>query len=136
DSVEQAARRSSITGVILSNEWFDAFPVHLLERSETGWIELGVSWDGEQFYEQPLPELTSAAQSFLNQAQLQHLPIGMRIEWNSHMADAVAQLGEWLERGFVITIDYGDTQEALYHPSRNRGTLMCYWRHQHSENPY
>jgi SAM-dependent MidA family methyltransferase len=41
-----------------------------------------------------------------------------------------------LERGFVLTIDYGYLAEELYAPHRREGTLLCYYQHQASENPY
>jgi len=39
-----------------------------------------------------------------------------------------------LERGFHLAIDYGYQEREFY--ARPRGTLMCYWRHQVSENPF
>ena len=39
-------------------------------------------------------------------------------------------------RGFVITIDYGHLAADLYSEQRYRGTLMCYYEHTTSENPY
>jgi SAM-dependent MidA family methyltransferase len=41
-----------------------------------------------------------------------------------------------LERGFILTIDYGYLAEELYAPYRREGTLLCYFQHQVSENPY
>ena len=50
---------------------------------------------------------------------------------------------EWLEgvsrtlrRGFVLTIDYGYEAAELYHPERREGTLLCYFRHTTSPDPY
>ncbi len=41
-----------------------------------------------------------------------------------------------LNRGFVVTIDYGYLAEDLYSEERHRGTLMCYYEHTTNENPY
>ncbi|MDP2952868.1 MAG: SAM-dependent methyltransferase, partial [Chloroflexota bacterium] len=41
-----------------------------------------------------------------------------------------------LERGYVLTVDYGHEAPELYAPRRPRGTFLCYWRHMTSENPY
>jgi SAM-dependent MidA family methyltransferase len=41
-----------------------------------------------------------------------------------------------LKKGFVLTIDYGYLSKELYAPHRKEGTLLCYYRHQTSENPY
>jgi SAM-dependent MidA family methyltransferase len=41
-----------------------------------------------------------------------------------------------LERGYVLTIDYGYTAADYYSPARSRGTLTCYYRHTQMNNPY
>jgi hypothetical protein len=41
-----------------------------------------------------------------------------------------------LKKGFVLTIDYGYPSKELYAPHRKEGTLLCYYRHRASENPY
>jgi SAM-dependent MidA family methyltransferase len=38
-------------------------------------------------------------------------------------------------RGFLLTIDYGDTARKLYTPYRRHGTLASYFRHQFTEQP-
>ncbi|HEY9205680.1 MAG TPA: SAM-dependent methyltransferase, partial [Candidatus Methanoperedens sp.] len=45
-------------------------------------------------------------------------------------------IGATLKKGFVITIDYGYPSYELYQEYRNRGTLMCYFRHTANENPF
>jgi len=135
-SVEAAAAEEMVTGVILSNEWFDAFPVHVLEKRGERWREIGVAWEsGSQcFVERYLPELTPAAAAYLAEKQ-PALPSGTRIEASPAAKQAVASLARMLQRGVVITIDYGDTDEGLYQPSRRDGTVMCYYRHQAHANP-
>ncbi len=39
-----------------------------------------------------------------------------------------------LKAGFHLAIDYGYLDREFY--ARPRGTLMCYWHHQLSEDPY
>jgi SAM-dependent MidA family methyltransferase len=41
-----------------------------------------------------------------------------------------------LERGYVLTFDYGHEAEELYAPWRTNGTLMCFYRHNASHDPY
>ena len=38
--------------------------------------------------------------------------------------------------GGSLTIDYGYTNEEFFSQTRNRGTLMCYYRHNVSEDPF
>lgn len=133
-SVEEAARHKQIEGVILSNEWLDAFPVHIAEKTKTGWQEVWVKNDPAGFRED-IGEVTPELGSYLEALDM-NLPQGMRIEVNLAMQQAAQDVSRLLKKGFVITIDYGDLQEELYHPSRKRGTLMCYYRHQAHDNPY
>ena len=50
-----------------------------------------------------------------------------------HWTETIARR---LTRGFVITIDYGYLAEELYASRRREGTLLCYFQHRVSENPY
>lgn len=136
-SLAEAARHETVEGVIFSNEWLDAFPVHLLQQEKDGLHEVGVYWDVEakQFAEAYLPEPMQAIQVFLQEEPL-HFSARMRVEINLGMRQAIGDVSRLLSRGAVITIDYGDEQQELYHPSRNRGTLMCYHQHHAHDNPY
>jgi SAM-dependent MidA family methyltransferase len=58
-----------------------------------------------------------------------------------NLADISIDATEWIGRiaaslkaGFHLAIDYGYLNREFY--ARPRGTLMCYWRHQVSEDPY
>jgi SAM-dependent MidA family methyltransferase len=64
------------------------------------------------------------------------LPEGYRGEVNLAMEDWTGQLASALDRGFVLTIDYGQLAPDLYAPQNNQGTLMCYYRHVVSSDPY
>jgi SAM-dependent MidA family methyltransferase len=48
------------------------------------------------------------------------------------------EIGRKLDRGFVLTLDYGYPASELYTPHRvaGGGTLMCYHRHRASVDPY
>ncbi|MGG1661716.1 class I SAM-dependent methyltransferase [Brevibacillus sp. NRS-1366] len=133
-SLEEAANQRQIEGVIVSNEWLDAFPVHIAEKTKAGWQEVWVTDGGDGFLE-GLNEVTPELGRYLESLDMT-LPAGMRIEVNLSLQQAAKAVSRLLKKGFVITIDYGDLQEELYHPSRKQGTLMCYYRHQAHDNPY
>ena len=40
-----------------------------------------------------------------------------------------------IDKGFIVTIDYGLPAKELFHPDRGGG-LQCYYRHTMSDNPY
>lgn len=44
-------------------------------------------------------------------------------------------MGDWLQRGAALLIDYGFPQREFYHPQRAEGTLMCHFRHHAHSQP-
>ena len=54
---------------------------------------------------------------------------GYRGEVNLAMEDWTGQLSRALDRGFILTIDYGQLATDLYSLQNNQGTLVCYHRH-------
>jgi SAM-dependent MidA family methyltransferase len=50
--------------------------------------------------------------------------------------DWIATVAEKLDRGYVLTIDYGYPAQRYYQPSRSQGTLQCYYQHSHHNDPY
>ena len=61
---------------------------------------------------------------------------GYRTEINLNVHEYLKQLDRLLREGFVISIDYGYPARRYYAADRNRGTLLCYHKHQASQNPY
>ena len=48
----------------------------------------------------------------------------------------MAEVFETLDRGFTLSIDYGELSKDLYSSKYSSGTLMCYNQHQYTNNPY
>jgi SAM-dependent MidA family methyltransferase len=61
---------------------------------------------------------------------------GQKAEVNLRALDWMEHVGRSLRKGFVLTIDYGYLAHELYAPYRRDGTLLCYFKHRVSENPY
>ncbi len=131
-----AADWSITAGCYLSNELVDAFPVHLVEKQAGALREVFVvnrpgGGFGEELREPSSPALAEHFQ-WLGTGPLE----GNRAEVNLAAPDWLRQVGRQIERGFVLTIDYGYPAEELYALHRRSGTLMCYHRHQADANPY
>ncbi len=62
------------------------------------------------------------------------LPRGYRAEINIDATQWIQEVGEALQQGWVMTIDYGYSAAALY--SKRSGTLACYHRHRVHHCPY
>lgn len=112
-------------GVVLSNEFFDALPVRLFEATGRGPVEIGVRWNGEAFEE-----------VHLGIASIDGAPEEGRFEVNPRAYPTMRTLCRIIERGGVLTFDYGYPQEQLWAPWRTTGTLLCFYRHTAHEDPY
>jgi len=123
-----------IKGCILSNELLDAFPVHLIEM-EDQLKEIYVNVDNDHIHETKGNPSTDALHDYLNEFSIK-LPKGYRSEINLEIKDWLRSVNEVLSEGFVLTIDYGYPASDYYSDERNRGTLLCYYRHQVNEDPY
>ena len=125
----------SITGCIVSNELVDAFPVHVVVVEGRDLREIYVAWDGERFVEVTGEPSTPQIPSYFDRLGIV-LPEGYRTEVNLEALGWIRQVAAKLSRGYVLTIDYGYTADEYYSPERRRGTLLCYYRHTSSEDPY
>lgn len=125
----------SLTGLCLSNELVDSFPVHRIQLTAHGLEELWVDYRDGRFVEclKPLSSDRLAA-------HLRHIGSdwteGYRTEVNLQAVDWMTQVAQRLARGFVVTIDYGHTVQDLYSIDRKRGTFLCYRHHAVHENPF
>jgi SAM-dependent MidA family methyltransferase len=63
-------------------------------------------------------------------------PDGYRSEINLAALDWLSIVADRLERGYVLTIDYGYPASRYYNPRRSQGTLQCYYHHRFHDNPY
>ncbi|NET55181.1 MAG: hypothetical protein F6K47_02965, partial [Symploca sp. SIO2E6] len=63
-------------------------------------------------------------------------PDGYRSEVNLAALDWLNSVAKRLQRGFLLTIDYGYSAERYYLPARHQGTLQCYYHHRHHDDPY
>jgi len=149
----------SITGCFFSNELVDALPVHQVMVKDQALQEVYVRLQNFDPVSQILREGTdsfnSAPPQFaetigsLSTPDLQHYfdplnidlsadayPEGYRTEVNLNAIDWLQTVAQRLQRGYVLTIDYGYPARRLYNPARTHGTLQCYYRHGHHSDPY
>ncbi len=121
------------SGVIYSNELFDALPVHVVSRRGSGVAEIlvdatdqGFSWvEGE-------PSTLALAEYVDHHAP--GLAEGRQIEVNLAALDELERMATALEHGSVLTIDYGYTAAEIARDRFPNGSLMSYQRHQTQED--
>lgn len=137
ESVEQLDE-SATTGIFFSNELIDSFPAHLVRYEAGVWKERRVGISSEpkagafEFQETEIPE-----GDLKKEIERWKIP-----EINEYTTEVNLEAGAWmrdvgaaLERGFVVTVDYGYPADLLYDRNRIEGTLTCYRKHRKSYDP-
>jgi SAM-dependent MidA family methyltransferase len=125
ESVEELRERS-IKGWIFSNELYDALPVVRVVGSERGLEEMRVGVDGERFIWMRVaaPE---AYREYLSSFHVA-LEVGQIAEISFAAAPLHRRLARSLERGRLVSFDYGHAASVLYHPlARRNGTLAVHF---------
>jgi SAM-dependent MidA family methyltransferase len=115
-------------GIVFSNELVDAFPVQRVTMRNGKLRELYVGMDHKNFVwveydpDQPVQEYCERAGLRLAKGQI--------AEVNLEAGNFLLRAASLLERGFVITVDYGDERDALLNsPHRFDGTLRAFRGH-------
>jgi SAM-dependent MidA family methyltransferase len=128
-------REMNITGCFLSNELIDAFPVHRVVMKGGELREIYVDLDKGGFQEVLNNPSTPEVEQYFQRLGIT-LPEGQRAEVNLEALRWLQGVAQGLERGFVITIDYGYPAQELFSPVRSEGTLLCYRGHRTLSNPF
>jgi len=121
-------------GCLLSNELLDSFPVHRVVCRGGQLEEIYVLLRYGRFGETARPAGDEISTYF---AALGIMPgDGCTAEVNQRAVDWMRSVAGALTRGFVLTFDYGYPAQELYAPWRRDGTLLCFYRHNPSTDPY
>ena len=124
-----------VTGCILSNELFDAMPVHRIVMRGGRLLEVSVTLDRGRIAEVEGSPSTIGLEKRLADEGIT-LAEGQRAEVCLAVEPYLKEASQALERGFVLTVDYGHPAPELYSPARKGGTLRCYYQHTVSASPY
>ncbi|MCC5637563.1 class I SAM-dependent methyltransferase [Nostoc sp. CHAB 5844] len=143
---------NSITGCFFSNELVDALPVHqfILQAGELREIYVTLSSLVEKDENYPLlkgefdevigetstPQLKKYFDLIGINLSANIYPDGYRSEINLAALDWLSIVADRLQRGYVVTVDYGYPANRYYNPRRSQGTLQCYYQHRYHDNPY
>jgi len=130
-------------GLHFSNELLDAMPVHLIVSqcgsglsapTDCAWLEKFVTLDGDMFgfVDQPITDQTL-------RDHLQKLPVrpeDYQTEVNLAALDWIDNVSRKLDRGYVLTIDYGHPRDEFFAPHRSAGTLQVRAQHRLLQSPF
>ncbi|MGB2692078.1 MAG: SAM-dependent methyltransferase [Thermodesulfobacteriota bacterium] len=124
-----------VTGLVISNELFDALPFHRLKFSSGELKEILITLkDGdltETIDEPSTPELEEYFRKIDRDfREDQEFEISLRAE------KILNEIHRVLRKGFVLTIDYGYLANELFSLERMKGTYKCIHKHVVNETPY
>ncbi len=134
----------SVMGCLFSNELVDSFPVHRVKIENDNLKEIYVTLNGEDegtpFTEitddLSTPQLDQYFQDMGINLPSKDYPDGFETEVNLAIIPWLETISRCLQKGYLLTIDYGYSAEKYYQPKRNAGTLQCYIQHQRHNDPY
>jgi len=119
-------------GCIFSNELIDALAVHRVVMQTDGLKEIFVGLRDGKFVDVIAPVSTCAINEYFS-SQGTTLQEGQQAEAGLEACDWITEVGRRLERGYVLTIDYGHPAAELFDEHHMRGTLLAYRQHRVSE---
>jgi len=122
-------------GLVLGNEVLDAMPVNVVLKNER-WIELGVGFSEQKFQWVEWSRDSDAVRGIQRIDADNGLENNYCTELNLNFGPWCKSLAQSCEQVVVLMIDYGYEQRQYYHPSRQSGTLMCFYQHRSHPDPF
>ena len=122
-------------GCVFSNELIDALPVHRVVMRGSALQEIYAGWSHGKFMDVVAPVSTCAINEYFA-TQGVTLREGQHAEAGLEACDWITEVGRRIERGFVLTVDYGHRAPELFDERHMLGTLLAYREHRVSEDFY
>lgn len=122
-------------GVIIANELLDAMPAQRFRLLPDGPRLLHVAWENDRFAWREIPAPAAFAALLESRIDPTALPPGYTSEINLQAEAWVRSMGQLVDAGVLLVIDYGFPRAEFYHPDRSGGTLMCHYRHHAHADP-
>ena len=121
------------SGVVFSNELFDAFPVHLLKMQASQLRELYVDVDTNGDFTWLLGAMSEDSSRVLQSFERHGIELGegQILEVNVEVENWLRKVSAKMTNGYLVTVDYGvDTPGS----ADQIGSLRGFWRHQFVED--
>ena len=127
ENLEALAAESPV-GVFFSNELVDAFPVRSIAYCSGKWLEQYVDVKSEALAWVDLPIEDADLMQVMDALALPTIE-GYTTEINLRAREWIREVGRALNRGYVLTIDYGYPASVYYAAFRLHGTLTAFVKH-------
>jgi SAM-dependent MidA family methyltransferase len=121
------------TGCVIANEVVDNFAVHKIVMSENAMMEVFVGHNNG--FVEVLRPAPAVLKDYFRNLNVE-LPGGFCTEVNLQAIDWIKNISSSLNKGFVLTLDYGYPSAELYKSHRRMGTIVCYNKHTVNDLPY
>ncbi len=118
----------SISGIVFSNELFDAFPVYVTTKKEGELQEVRVGMKEGRLREVLVRLNHKEIISYMGRMNMS-VDEGQRVEVPIPMTAYYKDICSRLKSGLIVTIDYGYTDEEWSSPERKAGSLRGYLKH-------
>lgn len=128
-----------VTGIIVSNELFDAIPFHRLVFRNGQIREIFVSKKENRFTETEGAPSRDGLISYFDRyggTDKMGFTENRQFEVCLRASEMLKQMADILKKGAILTIDYGFRTEELFNPSRQTGTFKCVSGHKINLSPY
>jgi len=125
----QGQASDKLIGIVFSNELIDAFPVNrvVMRNGQLRQLYVGLQEDSFVWIEAELEESVSR---YCDCIEIK-LAEGQIFEINLDAEKFIARAASLLDRGYIVSIDYGAERKGLVSaPDRRAGTLRSFRRHQ------
>ncbi|HXU10120.1 MAG TPA: SAM-dependent methyltransferase [Blastocatellia bacterium] len=131
--------RAPVRGVVFSNEFVDALPVHSVRfragSLEESYVTSTDRSEGPGTFSQSWGKpSTDRLAEYVDRMKVE-LREDQIVEINLDAVDWLSWMTRALDSGYLMTIDYGDLCEALWTPDRLRGTLRSFHNHRLIDSP-
>jgi len=120
DKVDWVDELPSFSGLVLSNEFFDCFPVRLIKDGKELYLE-----DGKEVW---LPVEDERVKKYINRLNLKDSSVVYEVCLDC--VEFLQKLSKNLKEGYILTVDYGYLQQPF------GGTVMGYKGHRIVKNLY
>ena len=118
------------TGVVVANELLDNLPPRVVRKATTGWLELHVENGAEVWYPAPQPAEDMAS------AMTPNASIGATLPLHLKGAVWVNRAMKLLDRGRILTFDYGVESSEMFDDRPLGEWLRTYKGHRRAGTPY
>ena len=128
---------NKFTGIILANEVLDAMPIELITFIDGKWQYKDVCVSSND----PMSFSFCTGSEVPNELippylQTANLLNGYTTELHLQGQGWIKTLGQCLDQGIFLTLDYGFPEHEYYHSQRGQGTLIGHYRHHTIQDPF